>query len=86
MTLAIEARGLGKQYVRGAAHRRGPVLLRDALAEWAGRAAGRKPAATSAVGTERFWALQDVSFAVEKGAISASIPGHGVILIRIENR
>ncbi len=70
MTWAIEARGLGKQYVRGAAKRR-PMTMRDALAEWA-----RRKASGSAA-TERFWALNDVSFAIEPGEVVGIIGRNG---------
>jgi lipopolysaccharide transport system ATP-binding protein len=77
MTLAIEARGLGKQYVRGATRHRGVHNLRDALAEWAGRTVGRNPPATPAAGSELFWALKDVSFAVEPGEVIGIIGRNG---------
>jgi lipopolysaccharide transport system ATP-binding protein len=77
MTFAIEACGLGKQYLRGAAHYRGLPTLRDALSEWAGRAVGRKPPAESGAGTERFWALKDVSFAIEPGEVVGIIGRNG---------
>ncbi|MBV8753428.1 MAG: ABC transporter ATP-binding protein [Hyphomicrobiales bacterium] len=76
MTWAIEALGLGKQYVRGAAHRRHIMTLRDALAEWARRVGGGTASAGSAV-TERFWALNDVSFAVEPGEVVGIIGRNG---------
>jgi homopolymeric O-antigen transport system ATP-binding protein len=76
MTWAIEARGLGKQYVRGAAHRRPTMTLRDALAEWAARVGGRNASAGSAV-TEQFWALNDVSFAIEPGEVVGIIGRNG---------
>jgi len=76
MTWAIEARGLGKQYARGAAHHRGFMTLRDALAEWAGRAVRRERSAGSA-GSERFWALKDVSFAIEPGEVVGIIGRNG---------
>jgi len=75
MTWAIEARGLGKQYVRGAAHHR-VLTLRDAFSEWAGRAAG-KPRAGPAAATEQFWALKDVSFAIEPGEVVGIIGRNG---------
>jgi lipopolysaccharide transport system ATP-binding protein len=77
MTLAIEARGLGKQYVRGAGHHRGVRNLRDALTEWAGRAVRRKLPAAPAAATERFWALKDVSFAIEPGEVVGIIGRNG---------
>jgi lipopolysaccharide transport system ATP-binding protein len=77
MTSAIEACGLGKQYVRGAAQRRGLPTLRDALTEWAGRTVGRRAGAESGAGTERFWALKDVSFAIEPGEVVGIIGRNG---------
>src|SRR5215831_1933508 len=77
MTWAIEARGLGKQYVRGAAHHRGVLTLRDTLAEWSGRAVGRTASAGSRVATELFWALKDVSFAIEPGEVVGIIGRNG---------
>jgi lipopolysaccharide transport system ATP-binding protein len=77
MTLAIEARGLGKQYVRGATHHRGMRTLRDTLAEWPGRAVGRTASAGSAGATELFWALKDVSFAIEPGEVVGIIGRNG---------
>src|SRR5215472_791450 len=77
MTSAIEACGLGKQYVRGAAHPRGLPTLRDVLSEWAGRTVRRKPRAESGAGTERFWALKDVSFAIEPGEVVGIIGRNG---------
>src|SRR5262249_53404689 len=74
---AIEPRGPGKQYVRGAAHHRGVLTLRDALAEWAGRTVGNSRSARSAAGTERFWALKDVSFAIEPGEVVGIIGRNG---------
>ncbi len=77
MMSAIEARDLGKQYVRGASHNRAVGTLRDALSEWAGRAVGTKPRGGSAAGTERFWALKDVSFAIEPGEVVGIIGRNG---------
>ena len=76
MTFAVETHGLGKQYVRGAAQRHFHTL-RDALSEWAGRAAGRKPPPESGSGTEQFWALKDVSFAIEPGEVVGIIGRNG---------
>jgi len=77
MTFAIEARGVGKQYVRGAAHYRRLHTLRDALSEWAGRAVGRKSPTDLSGGRERFWALKDVSFAIEPGEVVGIIGRNG---------
>jgi len=77
MTWAIEARGLGKQYVRRATQHRGILTLRDALAEWAGRAVGRKRSAGHGADVERFWALKDVSFAIEPGEVVGIIGRNG---------
>src|SRR6201987_5738122 len=75
MTRAIEARGVGKQYVRGVAQRR-LHTLRDAIAELGSRVVrgngGKAPAAA-----ERFWALRDVSFAVEPGEVVGIIGRNG---------
>lgn len=77
MTFAIEARGVGKQYVRGAAHYRRLHTLRDALSEWAGRVIRRTPTERAAAQTERFWALKDVSFAIEEGEVVGIIGRNG---------
>jgi lipopolysaccharide transport system ATP-binding protein len=77
MTWAIEARGLSKQYVRGASQHRGVHNLRDALADWTRRAVGRKPAAGISAGAERFWAIKDVSFAIEPGEVVGIIGRNG---------
>jgi lipopolysaccharide transport system ATP-binding protein len=75
MTRAIEARGVGKQYVRGVAQRR-LHTLRDAIAELGSRVVrGNDGKALAAA--ERFWALRDVSFAVEPGEVVGIIGRNG---------
>ena len=77
MTFAIEARGVGKQYLRGAAHYRRLHTLRDALSEWGERLVRRERHDGSAAGTERFWALKDVSFTIEPGEVVGIIGRNG---------
>src|SRR5712691_10930794 len=77
MTPAIEAQGSGKEYLRGAARHRPANTLRDALAEWAGRVARRGTTDRSGGGTERFWALKDVSFSIEAGEVVGIIGRNG---------
>jgi lipopolysaccharide transport system ATP-binding protein len=75
MTQAIEAHGVGKQYVRGVAQRR-LHTLRDALAEWGSRVVGGSNG-NGLAAAERFWALKDVSFAVEPGEVVGIIGRNG---------
>src|ERR1700738_2942537 len=77
MTFAIEARGVGKQYLRGAAHYRRLHTLRDALSEWGERLVRRERHDGSAAGTERFWALKDVSFTIQPGEVVGIIGRNG---------
>jgi lipopolysaccharide transport system ATP-binding protein len=77
MTFAIEAHGVGKEYVRSAAHYRSLPTLRDALSEWGGRLVRRRPAGDSGADTERFWALKDVSFGIEPGEVVGIIGRNG---------
>src|SRR5262249_18835175 len=77
MTFAIEARGVGKQYLRGAAQYRRLHTLRDALSEWGGRLVRGEPRDGAAADTERFWALKDVSFAIEPGEVVGIIGRNG---------
>jgi lipopolysaccharide transport system ATP-binding protein len=77
MTIVVEARGVGKQYVRGAGQHRRLHTLRDALSEWAGRVVRRKPSDRSTVRAERFWALKDVSFTIEQGEVVGIIGRNG---------
>jgi lipopolysaccharide transport system ATP-binding protein len=75
MIRAIEAHGVGKQYVRGVAQRR-LHTLRDAIAELGSRVVRRNDGKTPAA-AERFWALRDVSFAVEPGEVVGIIGRNG---------
>jgi lipopolysaccharide transport system ATP-binding protein len=77
MTFAIEARGLGKQYLRGAAQYPRLHTLRDALSEWGARLVRRDRHDGAGIGTERFWALRDVSFAIEPGEVVGIIGRNG---------
>jgi lipopolysaccharide transport system ATP-binding protein len=77
MTIAIEARGLGKQYLRGSLAQQRLRTLRDALSEWGSRAFRGRHADGSAVRVERFWALQDVSFSINEGEVVGIIGRNG---------
>jgi homopolymeric O-antigen transport system ATP-binding protein len=75
MSTAIEARAIGKEYGRRAIHHR-PPTLRDVISEW-GRRLIRPPGASMDAGTERFWALKDVSFSIAPGEVVGIIGRNG---------
>ena len=68
--IAIQVEGLSKQYQLGAAPGRNPTL-RDKLANTARNLLRSQPAAAR----ETFWALQDVSFQIQRGEI-VGVVGH----------
>ena len=68
--IAIHVEGLSKQYQLGAAPGRNPTL-RDKLADTARRILRPQPSAAY----ESFWALQDVSFQIQRGEI-VGVVGH----------
>jgi lipopolysaccharide transport system ATP-binding protein len=72
MSPAIEARAIGKEYSRRAAHQRSPTL-RDVMSEWGKRMVGLNGGAT----VERFWALRDVSFSIPQGQVVGIIGRNG---------
>jgi lipopolysaccharide transport system ATP-binding protein len=75
MSIAIEARTIGKEYARHAIHHR-PPTLRDVVSEW-GRRVMRPAGARMDAGTERFWALKDVSFSISPGEVVGIIGRNG---------
>jgi lipopolysaccharide transport system ATP-binding protein len=77
MTVAIEALGLGKEYVRGAAQHQTPNSLRDVLSAWARGIGRRAKPERSSSRSERFWALQDVSFSIKQGEVVGIIGRNG---------
>ncbi len=77
LTSAIEAEGVGKQYLRGTAHLRHHTTLRDVLSEWGGRIVRRRNADQSGHSTEQFWALKDVSFSIRAGEVVGIIGRNG---------
>src|ERR1043166_368889 len=77
MTFAIDAHGVGKQYLRSAAQHPRLPTLRDALSEWSSRLGRGKPADGSGGDSEAFWALKDVSFTVEPGEVVGIIGRNG---------
>ena len=75
MTTAIEVRDLGKQYLRGV-RRGGSRLLSEVMTQW-GRSliGGRRIDAKRSV--EPFWALKDISLAIEQGQVVGIIGRNG---------
>jgi lipopolysaccharide transport system ATP-binding protein len=68
MTKAIEVRGVSKEYFRGVHHPH--TRISEALTNWGRGLVGR---GQNNVPTQRkiepFWALKDVSFAIEQGQV-----------------
>jgi lipopolysaccharide transport system ATP-binding protein len=76
MTFAIEAQGIGKQYLRTTAQQQRLTTLRDALSEWGSRVVRRKHAGRPGR-IEKFWALRDVSFSIGEGEVVGIIGRNG---------
>src|ERR1700752_910929 len=74
MSTVIDARGVGKQYVRQAVLAPRYRTLNSAIAQWGARLVGR---AETSSGEERFWALKDVSFTIAEGEVGGVIGHNG---------
>ena len=76
MTKAIEVRGVSKKYFRGVHHPH--TRISEALTNWGRGLVGRRQ---NNVPTQRnvepFWALKDVSFAIEQGQVVGIIGRNG---------
>jgi lipopolysaccharide transport system ATP-binding protein len=77
MTIAVEALEVGKEYVRGAAQHLPPTSLRDVVSNWAHGLGRRAKSERSTIRSERFWALQDVSFSIKQGEVVGIIGRNG---------
>ena len=77
MTMVIEARGLGKRYLRGAPGHQRLRTLRDALAEWSSRAFRARHTDRTGSRIEPFWALKDISFSIKEGEVVGIIGRNG---------
>jgi lipopolysaccharide transport system ATP-binding protein len=76
MTSAIEVRGVSKEYFRGVYNRH--TRFAEALTHWGRELVGRKQENISAQrNTGPFWALKDVSFAIEQGQVVGIIGRNG---------
>lgn len=74
--LAISVRGLGKQYRLGLTYK-SIGTLGDAVAGLVARTFRREAADSRASSNERFWALRDVSFDVQRGEVVGVIGRNG---------
>jgi lipopolysaccharide transport system ATP-binding protein len=77
MTTAIEALGIGKEYVRGTGQNPISQSLRDVVSGWARGIGTRAMPDRARGGSERFWALQDVSFSIKQGEVVGIIGRNG---------
>lgn len=77
MTIAIEARDLGKRYMRGAPAHQRLRTLRDALSEWGSRAFSGRHIDRPGNRIEPFWALKDISFSINEGEVVGIIGRNG---------
>jgi lipopolysaccharide transport system ATP-binding protein len=76
MTTAIEVRGVGKQYLRGA--RQTHNRITEAVAQWGrGLVSGRAGQDHAKHDLEPFWALKDISFTIEQGEVVGIIGRNG---------
>src|SRR6202049_1008407 len=76
MTMAIEARAVGKQYFRGVQH--GHNRVTEVLAQWGYSLVGkRRNDDHTKRHVEPFWALKDVSFTIEQGQVVGIIGRNG---------
>lgn len=75
MTVAIDVRGLGKEYHRGTrqSHSR---LLSEAMTQWGRGLVGRRERHAQ-LAVEPFWALKDISFTIEHGQVVGIIGRNG---------
>ena len=74
MSTVIDARGVGKEYIRQAVLAPRYRTLNSAIAKWGARLVGR---AETSSGEERFWALKDVSFTIAEGEVVGVIGHNG---------
>ncbi|HEX8297146.1 MAG TPA: ABC transporter ATP-binding protein [Chthoniobacteraceae bacterium] len=74
MKPAIEIENLSKLYRLGAI---GPGSLREALEHWFGKKTASPNGGNKAAGAKEFWALRDISFAVEPGEVLGLVGRNG---------
>jgi lipopolysaccharide transport system ATP-binding protein len=77
MTVAIEVLGVGKEYFRGVHHTH-TRLLSGLITQWGKSLFGRATDGEySTVDVEPFWALKDISFALEQGQVLGIVGRNG---------